>query len=71
MGSVELFYHAELITNDTPEVGKPLSGRIYGDKHTHGNHPFRDGTIVYTTPVTVVDGDLVRTLNTVYLIKAV
>lgn len=71
MHNVKPFYHAVLVTRDVPETGYPLVGRIYGDKHTHGNHPFQDGTRVYTSPVKVIEGNLVSTQNTVYLIKAV
>lgn len=31
--------------------GAWLEGRIYNDTHTHGNHPFRDGTPITTTNV--------------------
>lgn len=45
-------------------------GHCYGDTHTHGNHPFRDGEYIRTSFVVkeeVVDGvRYIHTLNSVY-----
>lgn len=69
MNIVGKAYHAVLVTFQTPVVGLSLQGRIFDDTHTHGNHPFPDGSLVCTTPVLRIEGGLVHTRNTVYLIR--
>lgn len=48
-----MHHHAEMhnATLYKHENSSWLEGRIYNDTHTHGNHPFRDGTPVTTTAV--------------------
>lgn len=69
-----LTHHAELHNpiRITANGDTWYEGRIYGDKHTHGNHPFRDGVSIITTSMQsehVLDGDkYVVTRNTIYKI---
>lgn len=62
-------YHAVLVTHQEIVVGLPACGCIFDDTHTHGKHPFRDGTVVYTTTVLRVEDGLAHTRNTTYLIR--
>ena len=65
-------HHAELHNpvKYIHEDGSWCEGRIHRDIHTHGNHPFRDGTSVTTSNVIDTirfDGDFyIITQNTTY-----
>lgn len=61
--------HAVLRVSTLPEVGQVMVGRIYNDTHTHGYHPFQDGTEVYTTRVIGLVGNIAVTCNTVYQLE--
>lgn len=63
-------YDAALVISSPPVIGEQNGGYIFNDTSTHGNHPFRDGTMVFITAVQnieVVDGSTyITTRNTVY-----
>lgn len=62
-GSKELLDSGELI-------GKVAWGFVFGDKNTHGNHPFRDGLYIHTSRVEKVEKKkgktFLHTMNSVY-----
>lgn len=43
--------------------GIRLVGDIYGDKLTSGQHPFADGTLVNTSPLVSIDGQVFITTS--------
>ena len=63
-------YQAELELPYSPSVGSYITGYIFNDSATHGNHPFRDATPIYTSTIQDIvveeDAAYIITRNTVY-----
>lgn len=67
---VNMEYHAELKAVSEVTIGRSTTGYIFEDTHTHGNHPFPNGSYIFTSTIqdiTQVEGvTYIITRNTVY-----